>query len=300
MDAASHARAILGILISQCAFAASLQTLYVYGDSISDTGVTYQITNGAWPPSENDQKYLNGDVWVEYAGRTVGYQLVSSARGGATTNNSVVQGYVGSSVLQWPVFVASDQTEVQMTAFRRESPPFQPESPDRTGDVHLVCVGSNDIFSKAKFTWEGMMNPSVDAITNTARYLLDNDNVHDVKVCDMSNMYTVPYAQAQGSLVVNFLKRIISYVSEETKNRVRELQLAYPDKSVTFIPFKDTMDSVTQKFKNQTGSCLDLLQGADIITQCTDVNDYMWWDTFHPTTLAHERIAEILNSILLG
>ena len=74
--------------------------LYVFGDSLSDTGTVFRATGGMYPPQPTyyQGRYSNGRVWVEYLGDRLSLsstQVNNFACGGATTSsdrNSLVPG----------------------------------------------------------------------------------------------------------------------------------------------------------------------------------------------------------------
>ena len=74
-------------------------SVVVFGDSLVDNGNgTWQLTNHTWPGDKAyyDGRFSNGETWVEVLARKLGVQQVHDvAFGGATVNNTRVQGYTG-------------------------------------------------------------------------------------------------------------------------------------------------------------------------------------------------------------
>ncbi|KAJ3047445.1 hypothetical protein HK097_011526, partial [Rhizophlyctis rosea] len=70
-----------------------------FGDSWTDTGNTYKLTNGTWPlvPPYHQGRFSDGPVWSEYLAKALKARLINQAYGGATTNSSLVQGYTGAN-----------------------------------------------------------------------------------------------------------------------------------------------------------------------------------------------------------
>ncbi|KAI9152506.1 hypothetical protein H9P43_009297 [Blastocladiella emersonii ATCC 22665] len=86
---------------------ARLRTLVMFGDSLTDSGNVYTLTNRAWPPAPplyDNGRFTNGLTWPEYLAefvesvnadnRTVAVH--NYAFGGSTSNDSLVQGYTGA------------------------------------------------------------------------------------------------------------------------------------------------------------------------------------------------------------
>ena len=87
-------------------WAASFERLFVFGDSLSDTGRTYELTRGEIPrsPPYFDGRFSNGPVWVEQLAPLIGTQPdqdTNFAYGGAETgrlSQAGVPGVVGQLV----------------------------------------------------------------------------------------------------------------------------------------------------------------------------------------------------------
>ncbi|HEY9660166.1 MAG TPA: SGNH/GDSL hydrolase family protein, partial [Allocoleopsis sp.] len=71
--------------------APSINTLYVFGDSLSDTGTVFRATGGLYPsdPPYFQGRYSNGRVWVEYLADYLAVDRINNfACGGATTEGN--------------------------------------------------------------------------------------------------------------------------------------------------------------------------------------------------------------------
>ncbi|CAF5179240.1 unnamed protein product, partial [Rotaria sp. Silwood1] len=72
-------------------------TIVCFGDSSSDTGNFYQLTNSKWPvdPPYYNGRFSNGKTWIEKLGVS---NLINYAYGSATTDNNLVQGFTTLNV----------------------------------------------------------------------------------------------------------------------------------------------------------------------------------------------------------
>ena len=73
-------------------------SIVCFGDSFSDNGNgSYKITNRTWPadPAYYDGRFSNGPVWIEHVAANLSIPLHDYAFGGATTDNTLVEGYTG-------------------------------------------------------------------------------------------------------------------------------------------------------------------------------------------------------------
>ncbi|CAG8552006.1 2591_t:CDS:2, partial [Ambispora leptoticha] len=70
--------------------------IVVFGDSYSDTGNVYKLSDGEWPPPHlHKGRFSDGPVWSEYVAKDLNLELVDYAHGGATTDNRSIKGYSG-------------------------------------------------------------------------------------------------------------------------------------------------------------------------------------------------------------
>ncbi|RIB19230.1 hypothetical protein C2G38_2036206 [Gigaspora rosea] len=73
-----------------------------FGDSFSDTGNVYKLTNKIWPSKINyTGHYCNGKVWIEYLADKLNTELINYAFGGATTDCDFVMGYTGTKTCKF-------------------------------------------------------------------------------------------------------------------------------------------------------------------------------------------------------
>ncbi|KAF9986734.1 hypothetical protein BGZ75_001490 [Mortierella antarctica] len=77
---------------------ADIKKLVVFGDSFSDNGNVYRISNGSWPVASSypDGRFTNGPNWADYVAMDGRFKMDNFAFGSATTDSETVQGYSGS------------------------------------------------------------------------------------------------------------------------------------------------------------------------------------------------------------
>ncbi|KAF9947979.1 hypothetical protein BGZ72_010097 [Mortierella alpina] len=77
---------------------ADIKNLVVFGDSFSDNGNVFRISNGSWPVASNYPRgrFTNGPNWSDYVARDARLKMTNLAFGSATTDSETVQGYSGS------------------------------------------------------------------------------------------------------------------------------------------------------------------------------------------------------------
>ncbi len=111
--------------------------MYIFGDSLSDTGNFYVATDGDLPPSPLyfDGRFSNGPVWVEYFARALREPVPLPSILGGT--NHAVNGARAAGESPYPVPDLTEQVSSYLLASGGRA------NPD---DIFVVWVGANDIF----------------------------------------------------------------------------------------------------------------------------------------------------------
>lgn len=129
----------LSFLFPLRAFAVSFTDIYVFGDSLSDTGNLFAATGGLLPPSPfySQGRASNDRLWIEYLAEDLGATTTNYAFAGATTGsvNTFVPGLIG--------------LEQQITNFQATNSFADSDA------LYVVWAGSND------YLGAGITNPSV-------------------------------------------------------------------------------------------------------------------------------------------
>lgn len=115
--------------------------IVAFGDSFTDGGKgAWTISNHTWPLVSyySGHRFSNGKVWVQELSSLLRIPLLDKAIGGATTNNTLLQGFTGpnSSI---PVPSTLDQVALYL-----ESSSFKKHDVAKT--LFVVGGGGNDAF----------------------------------------------------------------------------------------------------------------------------------------------------------
>ncbi|CAG8474353.1 15285_t:CDS:2 [Gigaspora margarita] len=87
-----------------------------FGDSFSDNGNSYNLTNKIWPTDVNyEGHFTNGKVWTEYLAELLNIKLINYAYGGATSNSEFIQGCTGPKA-EFQVYGIKQQIEMFIAA----------------------------------------------------------------------------------------------------------------------------------------------------------------------------------------
>ncbi|CCD01275.1 lipolytic enzyme, G-D-S-L family (fragment) (plasmid) [Azospirillum baldaniorum] len=145
-------------LVSAPAGAVPFDRVFVFGDSLSDTGRVYELTRGGIPqsPPYYDGRFSNGPVWVERLAPLIGSQpdqKTNFAYGGAETGTLSQTGVPGI------------QGQVGQFLFSRPS--------GTGGGLFAVWAGGNDYFNRVSAGADpsGLVTQTVGNIVTTVERL---------------------------------------------------------------------------------------------------------------------------------
>jgi phospholipase/lecithinase/hemolysin len=290
--------------------AVSLSGLYVFGDSLSDSGNTFKLGNG-FPPPPYAGRFSNGPVWVEYLGQELGltpalFSDVSTgatfkdginfAVGGATTGIDNTLASTASFVSLFPGLANLPGLQQQIDAFTRLIPAGESADPNA---LYIVWAGANDYLPNA-----GMFTPAqtpiqpLSNLTNAVASLdrLGAKNIMVVNLPPLGNTPLVlglnqsfPGASQSFNTLAGFHNQGLEGLKEQVSPDVNLIDL-----DINTFFNQVISDPAKFGFTNSTDSCLNLTP----LIPCSNPDKYLFWDQFHPTTAAHEKIAEFALSAL--
>ncbi|MBD0301054.1 MAG: SGNH/GDSL hydrolase family protein [Tolypothrix sp. T3-bin4] len=279
---------LLSFMLPTKASAASFgfDQLYVFGDSLSDTGNVFAATGGTFPqsPPYFEGRFSDGPLWIDYLGDQLGLkpalfttipatpptQGINFAFGGASSglDNAVVPNVGLPGVLQQVLGFAGTLQANNQTA-----------NPDA---LYTLWGGANDFFF---LDAEDSSTPisNISLALNT----LVGIGAKNILVFNLSDLGQIPAATIDD--------RNPAILSKSTNEFNLGLAKTVSDLSqnpdLNIIPI-DTFSLFNQAsalgFTNVTESCLSRLDICD-----PGNNKFLIWDGFHPTTAAHKVIADV-------
>ena len=249
-------------LVSSSALASSFSSLVVFGDSLSDNGNLYSLIG--YPPAPYyDGRFSNGPVAAEQLATNLGAPLYDFAVGGATSG---VGNYVDGGTQTAPGMFGLPGMQAELA----EAGPLL-ASPIVPSSLFLVWGGANDFLTEGSPT---VAAANVDAIVAA----LESDGAQHILVPGLPDLGLTPdyygnplataYTDAFNAALVAGLPPGATYY--DTANLLDEV----------------VADPAAYGFSNVTTPCFD---GS---TVCSDPNQYLFWDGFHPTTAADTILAD--------
>ena len=248
--------------------------LYVFGDSLSDTGMVFRATGGMYPPNPTyyQGRYSNGRVWIEYLAESLhlsSKQTNNFAYGGATTG-SVGNSYVPSLLNQVQSFTQTHQKT-------------------NSDALYVLWAGANDYLQGVSSATVPVKNLTIaiNSLTDVGAKKILVGNLPDLGQLPVTrtsknsvNLSALTQAHNQG------LRRSLKILSQQHSDLeivVLDANTLYRDASANPAAFN---------FTNVTSPCLS---GSSI---CSNPDQFLFWDGIHPTAAAHRIIGKTAFSTI--
>ncbi|WP_088891563.1 SGNH/GDSL hydrolase family protein [Leptolyngbya ohadii] len=290
--------ALLTGLLPTRTIAAPFEKLYVFGDSLSDTGNVFNASKqflgtGSPPPPYYEGRFSNGPVWIDYLAQKLNLtpqpiavlenpqnqenpsESVNFAYGGATTGTSSSLNAV----------VPGLQTQV------REFKQLLANQAADPNALFVIWMGANDYLSavnRADAATEPNPAVPVQNITVAIESLYQSGARHFL-VANLPDLGETPLAKQQGNRVVQTLTQLSDRHNQLLSQRLDELQRNLPDLHLLRLDigklYVNTAEAQTFDLSNP---CYSRATGA----VCAQPDRHLFWDNLHPTTAAHREISE--------
>lgn len=289
-------RILLGfaLLTPAVSFAQPYSALYIFGDSLSDSGNVATLTGGTQPGPDTaytQGRFTNSFNYVDGLAAQLGLSATPSllggtnfAFGGARSNSHPVLG-PGAGVLgQVSTFVG------------------QPGNADANA-LYVVLGGANSVRDAII-----NLNPgeAVSAAHDIAYAIntLYNEGARHFLVGNSPNLAQVPAINGLNNPALSgFATSMSSLFNTTLGNNLDNLSIADPGIDIhrldIFAILEDVIsNSTAYGFTNATGQCYtgdDQNYSTPAITAtgltCGDPNRYVFWDYIHPTSATHNILA---------
>ncbi|MEH2181998.1 SGNH/GDSL hydrolase family protein [Nostoc sp.] len=276
---------LFSFMLPTKASALSFDRLYVFGDSLSDTGNIYNASGKTYPqsPPYFDGRFSDGRLWVDYLGEQLGLkptllttipstpptQGINFAFGGASSglDNAVLPNQNLPGVLKQVLGFAGTLQANNQTA--------DPNA------LYTLWGGANDFFFLDSKDSTTPIN-NISLALNT----LVGIGAKNILVFNLPDLGKLPAAKIDGRDSATLSKSssefnlgLATTVSALSQN---------PNLNIISIDIYSLFNQASALgFTNVTESCLSRL---DICNPGN--NKFLVWDGFHPTTAAHKVIAD--------
>jgi phospholipase/lecithinase/hemolysin len=274
--------ALAGLINSQ-AEQTAFSRIFVFGDSLSDTGNFHALT-GFPPPPYYQGRFSNGKVWVEYLADSLQMQIQPGdnfAIGGATTGR---------------INVNSVSVGVPLPGLLDEVDSFQAKgySASEVGNaLFVVWAGANDFFL-ALDTGATPQDLISNGVYNTAQAVvrLKSSGAQFILVANVPDLGVTPFAHSMG--VAPQLTQLCAAYNQVLAASLDALA-ANGISTIRVDAFK-TLDAMAEN--GATYGFSDVTD-AYIFTG-GDPSEFLFWDVVHPTTTGHAVFADEAVNALVG
>ena len=251
-----------------------INQLNVFGDSLSDVGQVFRATGEMYPPNPPyfQGRYSNGRFWGEYLAERLhlsSRQTNNFAYGGATTGsdrNSLVPGLL---------------TQVQFFTKTHQQP--------NPNALYVLWAGANDYL-------QGVSNATV-PVENLARAItsLADVGAKNILVANLPDLGQLPATRTSNNSVN--LSGLTQAHNQSLRRSLKLLSQQYPDLQIVTMDanklyFEANANPAAFNFTNVISACLSGTRA------CGKPDQFLFWDSIHPTTAAHRILAERAFSVL--
>jgi len=252
--------------------------LFVFGDSLSDTGNYYRLSGGSPPPPYVGGRFCNGPVWVEYLSASLGmdYEPADNfAVGGATTGTfNSNNGFAGR---EYPGLLD------QVASFTANSTTVK--HPERA--LCVVGAGANDFFI-ALSTGASPADVIANGVNNTisAVQQLRAVGARFILVMNVPDLGVTPMALNMG--LSEQLAQLTAAYNDTLSHALDQLaQAGIPTIRLDSYAVLDDMAKHPAQYGFAIVTVPFLFAPAG-----SNPDEFLFWDPVHPTTGAHEVLAE--------
>ncbi len=262
--------------------------LFVFGDSLSDTGNLFQQTFGLIPPSPPyfNGRLSNGTLAVEKLAPQLGINL------SLETNFAIAGAQTGRTN-------ANDNNLFQLGGLLNQIDQFKTEASTLgadSEDLYLVWAGANDFLGPLSDP-TAAVNTAVSNIVTAVTALVEL-GAKNIVVAKTPNLGRVPLSLQAGQLEP--LTVLSSAFNDALAANLTPLEQSNGTNIILtdLFPITETVsqDPAAFGFSNTTTPFLNGLTPAD---PAADPNQFFFWDQVHPTTRAHDLFAEAFRRTIL-
>lgn len=270
-------------LVLASAPAAAYGDLYVFGDSLSDSGRLFAMTGNSVPPFPYfEGRFSNGPVAVELLATGLGANLHNFAVAGAQT----------STLGQLP--------GTGMTSQLNEFAGLVAGTGADPAALYFVWGGANDLRA-AGANAGAAIAPTIGNLANIVGTLYSL-GARDFLLPNLPDLGLTPEAIEGGPAAVAGASAVSQAFNVNLAATYSFVASMSPGAHFTYFDALGAQTTIvdgvgSNGFTNVTNRCLDTRNPA-AITLCATPDTYLYWDNIHPTAAAHALLgAQMLAAV---
>ncbi len=279
--------------------AGNIDAIYGFGDSLSDAGNVFTATGGTipGPPYVNGQ-FSNGPVWVQDLAAGLGLApLTPSLQGG--TDYAYGSGQTGTTVFHTATPLDLTGAGGQVAQFQLAHPTADPNA------LYTIWIGSDDLGAVPSGATSAQVTADIGAAVaniDSAVGALAAEGAMRFLVLTVPNLGWTPEAIAAGAIA----QAEASVLSASFDNTLVNGAGAIPSLAaiagahgldLSVLDTYSLLDSVVANparygLTDVTNPCLTGSVNYAGGTPCASPNQYLFWDSIHPTAAGHAIVAD--------
>lgn len=262
--------------------------VYVFGDSLSETGNYYVASGGQLPPSPLyfNGRFSNGENWVEYVAKALREPVPLPSLPGGTN-----YAFNGARAKGLSPYLAPDLTEQVASYLLRSGGTANPD------DVFVIWAGANDIFFGAS-SGEADFIPNAIAGIKWSIEALYSAGARKFVVLDLPPLGQTPFFNTNPALSTQ-LDGATSAFNSAIASLTRSLRAELPQARIADVKISKLFQLITRAPRlfglrnvRQSATIFDPVTGIGYTpTPGANPNCYLFWDSVHPTAQGHKIIA---------
>ena len=285
--------------------------MYVFGDSLSDTGNVYTVTQGQFPPQPySNGRFSNGPNWVDDLAQDLGItptpvaqvqlnhapapQGINYAFGGATTGTA--------NTLNTDLGLSGSGTRLpglaqEVGSFAQTFPVADPQA------LYIIWAGANDYLpTDSKDFTPFQTSTQTVANLSAAVQLLASHGARNIAVANLPELGDLPLVNRSGAESTALSTLTLAH-NALLSTTLSGLNQSLPGVNLTSLDFSTVFNNIITDpskfgFTNVTDSCLVQPTATSPGSLCSNPNQYLFWDSLHPTAAGYKVIADAALSTL--
>ena len=258
----------------------------IFGNSNSDNGNVYNMTNGGFPPSPYFQgRFSNDHVWAE---RLNVSQIVDCAYGGATTDNDMLQGYAFRQTIPVPgvrqqIRNYSGGIQVNRTNFNRT--------------LYVIWAGGNNFLRNRT----GSSSVISQSISNATKDVISFGG-KNIVIMNQPPLQFIPLIRPTATLLN--AAQLTSDYNGNLSGNIAALQQNNKDRKLQIFDLHALVSKVfanisSYGIQNAIDPCFSQLSNGTPQV-CSNPNSYAFFDNIHFTGRMHQIIADEFKKLLIS
>ncbi|AFZ18126.1 SGNH/GDSL hydrolase family protein [Allocoleopsis franciscana] len=291
---------LFSFLLPLKAAAATFTQMYVFGDSLSDTGNAFNATlqaigAGSPPPPYFNGRFSNGPNWIDYLGQDLNLNPTPyTALAPATSPTQGINFAFGGSTtgLDNTINPNLPGLQQQIGLFASLIPANQTADPNA---LYVLWAGANDYLpTQSSFTPFTTPETTIGNLS-FALSTLAALGAKNFLVANLPDLGSLPLTST--TPISDNLNNLVSLHNSSLNTTLNTFsQAPGSDLNIKLLDvnslFKGAISNPAQYgFTNVTEACINNLNC--VLGSQTVQAQYLFWDNIHPTTVTHQEIAKL-------